>query len=1189
MYFASTGRPPNGEEPRKMIPVKDTETKRNPAKLENKLKQKYTFVVEHEDYQMLFSCKNSKERDLWLSALQDGAAGTEAEHERVSLRNKRFSIVEERMSVIESPVGTEEFVREAFKSYVQGSGDGVLRISDLHDLFRHLGHSYSARQLEEIIKDLDPRRTKNISEDAFVEWWLENSDSTIGDSEAGGLEDWDEANIAPQEARSTTMINEAYSPPGLLKLNKKVLEDKLQPFDDSDMDWNHQYQTLLEAKDENSETSVRKGLLLTSFVGSFLQTAVEACKTIVVEFGLPEALKTVKPLSLSDTSSAQNTEQVYLHKGLLFRIAQQAYGADGTPDEHQDRRAAAATDYMHRKIAGHEVRAVNWLQGACSQARDAAEGGKEPGKTDPTLHTVLTCLVDYMGFRVYVTCIPPVDGERTLVFGLTEGGRKMVEKMPEARNQLDAVGQIMNLQPCAHLLPQDLGAEDLATAAAEKRPDEEDGDRRATLPIGIDVQVHRGDDKRLYVLNVSNIFPPDLPAPNTNQMITNKMRPELVEHSATPLTSDAYRPHNSTSDMDRHADDTKCMQTSLFLLREQTHRLASKLDSLTVFVYDSHTLTTVMHRFGFNIRHLGSVYAACTSPHVRTLILTEAIGRVCKHLLAQTLRRAARKHHVAMAALAQSVEPSQFEAPQAGAGQAAAIVESIVAENAKHQERVSALTTEFLNVVVGSSTESDAFWSQVLPPAIHEKFGPCFEYASFKACVHLPQLLLALQYHCGVRLRDTDEFNLKSPTPLSTDDVESVALPSWTPNTKMECYRLAHLADVYVGKGYYEQAFQAFDIQRRLDENAYGDLAIGHTQRGLLLHKIAQCYMRQGDLPAAIEHAKAAFHSVPTYSAFGARIHIMIMRLYFSQRQVDDAMATFGMAHRAILWSVGEHHPLYGNLFAVVADMYYEHNSLGDAIDALNKACHTIDKILGSSHLLSTALSAKLGTLISVLGDSNQALQLYERVLGAYDKAIKHGVNAELELAAVEASLAAMHAKGKDLRHALEYAQKCMQRREAKLPFDHDDLLASYRQLAVMYEHNEDYAHAVVYLEKVYLAQKRKKDGQEAVSDIQHLLVNIWKLKLKLVVEPQAYALLQQCAEMWDPEEIMTLNMPTVVQGTSRQPPADYFDELVEGALPVLTAMHTTEDHEEKQRIIDETPGSMETLGQLSCVMILCS
>ena len=92
---------------------------------------------------------------------------------------------------------------------------------------------------QDIIKELDPRRTKHISEDAFVEWWLENSDSTLGDSEAGGLEDWDEANIGPQEARSTTMINEASSAPGLLKLNKKVLEDKLQPFDDSDMDWNH--------------------------------------------------------------------------------------------------------------------------------------------------------------------------------------------------------------------------------------------------------------------------------------------------------------------------------------------------------------------------------------------------------------------------------------------------------------------------------------------------------------------------------------------------------------------------------------------------------------------------------------------------------------------------------------------------------------------------------------------------------------------------------------------------------------------------------------------------------------------------------------------------------------------------------------------------------------------------------------
>ena len=46
--------------------------------------------------------------------------------------------------------------------------------------------------------------------------------------------------------------------------------------------------------------------------------------------------------------------------------------------------------------------------------------------------------------------------------------------------------------------------------------------------------------------------------------------------------------------------------------------------------------------------------------------------------------------------------------------------------------------------------------------------------------------------------------------------------------------------------------------------------------------------------------------------------------------------------------------------------------------------------------------------------------------------------------------------------------------------------------------------------------------------------------------------------------------MPTVVQGTARQPPGDYFDELIEGAIPVLAAMNGTEDHEEKQRIADE-------------------
>ena len=77
MYFATGNRPANGDRPRKQLPVKDMETKRNPAALESKYRQKYTFLVEHQDYSMMFSCASNAQRDKWVSALQEGFAAAD--------------------------------------------------------------------------------------------------------------------------------------------------------------------------------------------------------------------------------------------------------------------------------------------------------------------------------------------------------------------------------------------------------------------------------------------------------------------------------------------------------------------------------------------------------------------------------------------------------------------------------------------------------------------------------------------------------------------------------------------------------------------------------------------------------------------------------------------------------------------------------------------------------------------------------------------------------------------------------------------------------------------------------------------------------------------------------------------------------------------------------------------------------
>ena len=180
MYYATAHTPRSNEVARKTLPIRQTDTCLNSSTMERKLKHSHTFTVESGDYRMVFSCATPQELQKWVSILQTAAAANdESAKKRLSLRNQRYEEVEESMSNLEnSPVDSEKFVREAFRSYVQvhtrashtydpglgsqnsslgnrlhstmtqGSGDMALRISDLHEMFRHLGHLYSARQLE---------------------------------------------------------------------------------------------------------------------------------------------------------------------------------------------------------------------------------------------------------------------------------------------------------------------------------------------------------------------------------------------------------------------------------------------------------------------------------------------------------------------------------------------------------------------------------------------------------------------------------------------------------------------------------------------------------------------------------------------------------------------------------------------------------------------------------------------------------------------------------------------------------------------------------------------------------------------------------------------------------------------------------------------------------------------------------
>ena len=177
----------------------------------------------------------------------------------------------------------------------------------------------------------------------------------------------------------------------------------------------------------------------------------------------------------------------------------------------------------------------------------------------------------------------------------------------------------------------------------------------------------------------------------------------------------------------------------------------------------------------------------------------------------------------------------------------------------------------------------------------------------------------------------------------------------------------------------------------------------------------------------------------------------------------------------------------------------------------------------------------------------------------------------------------AFYLKGQNFS-ALDYGTRALQRREAKLPNNHDDLLASWRQVASIHQHSGDDERAAMYLEKVYLALQ----SEDALEEIQSLLVNIWRLKLKTLDRP-SLLLLTALEKLWNGQEIMQQNLPLVVQGTSRRPPSEYLEEILDLGLELMKIVSSTDDATTQQKTIDDAPRGNETLGQLACVMLLCA
>ena len=914
------------------------------------------------------------------------------------------------------------------------------------------------------------------------------------------------------------------------------------PVDFDESKWNQYYQELLEAPEPSFEDAFGKGLRVQSLQEQMLQVAVGTTRQIIDEYPLPARLKTVQPIDIASTVSEDKgeaaeddrfaTEDMYIEHGLLFRIVR-----GGTPHGGAAAGAASSSSALEvgphvtpllgdvhmraRKEAGNEIRSMSELQQAATKifqlrvvhnnpggddgeeagggAGGNGSGGQAPpssGASGARLCTVLSCVVDYCGYRVFVMTIPPVEGARTCVYGRVEESGEFIATHQPLRQLMADCAKELNLKAHDVVKEGSLG---------ENGQYRDQNDAAMTIVTSVDTQGHLCSDNRLYVVNLAKQFPPDLPLPGSEESSAYQLRPELVRnyHARGPLSSDAFRDAMDIGDLgDAHdRDNTEVAKASQWMREHVIPDLCATLDSLEVFVFDGPALTDVLHAEGVNVRHLGRIAELTRLPHVRTLTEVEMVARVCKNVLNASLRRLRDTwNHPTFKTLGESAGGGH--ADSAGGGwQRQARSEAIDALQQLTQDCV----VDFFNLVLGGGAEVGRFWTQVLLPSCRRKF----EYPRHESEIRferfdrsrLPLLFAALQHQTNFRFRpdlvDASAFGV-SHSPLSQEDLVQPegnhggeCGVTYMRNHSLDTWQVAKQAESFLRAGKFDLGVSAFKV-RALLEGAAAPNGQRHVRAML---GVAEAYLQWGKYEEALEWAVE--HALPHakgLNPLAPRAQATIMRCQYLLGDEPAALSAYQAAIKSItnVFGPGSNHPLLSEVNASLGELYYADRTYDAALTYLEKAKTVAGRALGRDHPLVATYCTQLGHVHLAAGSPLQAIQMHEDALLLF--ATTHG---EGSTAVANSSffLAEAYTAKDALSSAEEAARVALRIRETELPPGHEHVLNSWHQLANIYDKRENLDQALAFFQRILVALKTEVRAQEerAVRDEVDMDLNLMR------------------------------------------------------------------------------------------------
>jgi tetratricopeptide (TPR) repeat protein len=381
--------------------------------------------------------------------------------------------------------------------------------------------------------------------------------------------------------------------------------------------WNSEYQTLLEEfsvianRGSHTRHDTRVvALELAKLESDFLQKAEQYGRIIISELFLDNKKKTIKPDTIG--GHLGGAKYVVENAGIMFKVPDARLFMNDSKTTYSDAMGRA------NKVAGRELSGIRVLSSYFFET-----------KSNVRMALPLTCLIDYLGFRLLCMSILPISS-LTLRYGSENAGTDCNVKNSDTTLSvlLNEMGQALGL--------------DLHRVYTDR------GTKEVELRTPVDLEGHKGFDGRYYLVDTSRLMPPTclegeeaLKSRIFYENFRVEAMPFLPPLSPDGLSRFASRLTEASTKLSDIQDRDLVLATRHLLgdhLKESSLKLINLAKSSNYI--ESFDLVSETHSFGLNNRYLGLIldHIPTDQNFLRHWIQSESIARVVKNKIRGLLR-----------------------------------------------------------------------------------------------------------------------------------------------------------------------------------------------------------------------------------------------------------------------------------------------------------------------------------------------------------------------------------------------------------------------------------------------------------------------------------------------------------------------------------------------------------------------